>query len=158
MSGCGVLSQPAACVPHICPGGSLCMRTPASPANSNHEALGRFFESSEFEQSVSARAGMPTLRQYSLRALPLDCGRSCGQAAWHCAAGSSTVLAAFCVGSISVGNGGGDGAKAMPPVEAGLQLSFTPSLNKLQPVSQPGRAGQSTSRASLPVQATKSIQ
>ena len=38
MSGCGVLSQPAACVPHICPGGSLCMRTPASPANSNHEA------------------------------------------------------------------------------------------------------------------------
>ena len=65
MSGCGVLSQPAACVPHICPGGSLCMRTPAAPANSNHEASARFFESSEFEQSVSARAGMPTLRQYS---------------------------------------------------------------------------------------------
>ena len=65
MDGCGVRSQPAACVPHICPGGSLCMRTPASPLKRNHEALARPVDvSSRFEQSVSARAGMPTLRQY----------------------------------------------------------------------------------------------
>ena len=68
------------------------------------------------------------------------------------------MLAAVCVGSVSVGVGGGDGAKMVVRAIAGLHLSFTPSLNKLQPVSQPGRAGQSTSRASLPVQATKSIQ
>ena len=42
------------------------------------------------------------------------------------------MLAAVCVGDVSVGIGGGDGPKVMLRVGARLQLSFTPSLNKLE--------------------------
>ena len=165
--GCGVLSQPAACVPHIFPGGSLCMRTPASPANWTHEALARsVVASSGFEQSLSVRAGIPTLRQYWSRIVALDCG----QPAWHSAADTDAGgHEGAGDGGDDGGGGGGDGLAGgggdgecgdegcvWGPL--GLQWTVALSLFIVQPVLPPGRAGQSISCTSLPVQATLSIQ